>query len=315
MNSPNVSIITPVYNAEKTIRKCLDSIIAQTLTEWELILVDDGSPDASGAICDEYVKKDSRFRVIHQKNAGVSAARQAGLDAAIGEYVIHADPDDWVEPQMLEELYQKAKEEDADMVICDYIVDFFDHSDYRKQRPSSLDAKMVLNEMFGSIHGSCCNKLVRSACIKRFDARFPIRVNYCEDVCFNVQLLKHDIKVSYLNKAYYHYVQNQTSLTNHYTLETLNTQKRYVSFLMQHLPEDSFPVTRSKELVKKLVFRSGSLSDEKFEALYPEIKKTHGDNFMVSFMYHLAFNGYHRFARVLLKTYGYYMRKRGININ
>jgi len=315
MNTPKVSIITPVYKAEKTIHKCLDSFIAQTLTEWELILVDDGSPDISGAICDEYAMKDSRFRVIHQENAGVSAARQAGLDAATGEYVIHTDPDDWVEPRMLEELYGKAKADDADMIICDYIADFVDHSDYRVQRPSSLEAQVVLNEVFGRIHGSCCNKLVRRTCIEDYGARFPESVNYCEDVCFNVQLLKHDIKVSYINKAYYHYVQNHTSLTNHYTLETLNTQKRYVAFLMMHLPEDSFPVIRSKELVKKLAFRSGMLSDKEFGELYPEIKKTHDDNAIVGFMYRLAFNGRHCLGRLLLRAYGFYMGKRGIRIN
>ena len=271
--------------------------------EWELILVDDGSPDSSGSICDEYAKNDARFRVIHQENAGVSAARQTGLDAATGEYIIHADPDDWVEPTMLEELYGNAKADDADMVICDYLADFADHSNYRKQCPTSLNAQSVLNEMFGRIHGSCCNKLVRQACIKRYDARFPEGVNYCEDVCFNVQLLKHDIKVSYLNKAYYHYVQNQISLTNHYTLETLNTQKRYVAFLMKHLPEDSFPVTKSKELVKKLAFRSGLLSDKKFEALYPEITETHGDNPLVGIMYRLAFKGHYRLARLIRNMY------------
>jgi len=312
MNIPKVSIITPVYKAEKTIRQCLDSFIAQTLTEWELILVDDGSPDTSGAICDEYAKKDSRFRVIHQENAGVSAARQAGLDVATGEYVIHADPDDWVEPQMLEELYTKAKADDADMVICDYIADFVDFSDYRKQIPSSLEAQVVLNEMFSTIHGSCCNKLVRRDCIEHYDAKFPKGVNYCEDVCFNVQLLKHDIKVSYLNKAYYHYVQNPSSLTNHYTLETLNTQKRYVAFLMQHLPEYSFPVIRSKEFVKKLAYQGGVLSDKEFNALYPEIKKVHGENVLVGFMYRLAFNGHNRLARLLREAYWLRINKRSI---
>lgn len=117
---PKVSIIVPVYKAEKYINRCIDSILAQTYTDWELLLVDDGSPDRSGEICDEYAKKDSRIRVFHKENGGVSSARQMGQDKASGEYTIHADPDDWMEPTMLEELYAKAKEDDADMVLCDF---------------------------------------------------------------------------------------------------------------------------------------------------------------------------------------------------
>ena len=116
----SVSIIVPVYKAEAYLHHCLDSILAQTFTDWELLLVDDGSPDRSGVICDEYAAKDDRIIVFHKENGGVSSARQKGQDEAQGEYTIHADPDDWVEPTMLEELYKKAKADDADMVICDY---------------------------------------------------------------------------------------------------------------------------------------------------------------------------------------------------
>lgn len=121
--TPKISIISPVYNAERYIVKCLDSILVQTFQDWELILVDDGSSDKSGVICDEYAARDSRVIVIHKENGGVGAARQTGLDAVTGEYVIHADPDDWVEPTMLQELYAKAVAEAADVVICDYYVD------------------------------------------------------------------------------------------------------------------------------------------------------------------------------------------------
>ena len=116
-----VSIIVPIYKAEKYIRQCLDSILAQTYTKWEAILVNDGSPDNSGKICNEYANKDNRFRVIHQQNGGVSVARQTGLDNVTGNYIIHCDPDDWIDPNMLEDLISKAKEENADMVICDFL--------------------------------------------------------------------------------------------------------------------------------------------------------------------------------------------------
>lgn len=96
MSTPKISCIVPVYNVEKYLRRCVDSILAQTFTDFELILVDDGSPDGCPAICDEYAEKDSRVRVIHQENKGVSAARNAGLDMARGEYVCFVDGDDEV---------------------------------------------------------------------------------------------------------------------------------------------------------------------------------------------------------------------------
>ena len=119
--SPKISIIVPVYKVEKYLCRCLDSIVAQTFTDWECILIDDGSPDNSGKICDEYAEKDGRFRVIHQENAGVSAARNAGLDAARGEWIGFVDSDDWVESNMYEYLYNNALETKSDVVICGFV--------------------------------------------------------------------------------------------------------------------------------------------------------------------------------------------------
>lgn len=304
MELPKISIIIPVYNAETTIRKCLDSIIAQSLVEWEAILVDDGSPDSSGTICDRYTARDSRFRVIHKENGGVSSARQAGLEAAQGEYVIHADPDDWVEPEMLTDLYAKAKEDIADMVICDFYMDLPDRVVLMHQRLTSLIHSDVLNDMFSNnIHGSCCNKLVKRQSIQQIDAKFPPDVNYCEDISFNVQLLKSNITISYINQAYYHYVQNATSITNKYTKKTFETQKKYIDFLLTMLPEDSMPIKRAKQLVKKMAFRHSILSDKEIETLYPDIIKVDDSISAVSLLYNLAFGGHLRLAKILLWLY------------
>ncbi len=212
MQQPEVSVIVPVYNAEKYLRKCVDSLLAQTFRYFEVILVDDGSPDRSGAICDEYAEKDPRVRVFHKENGGVSSARQCGLDHARGEYTIHADPDDWVEPNMLEELYAKAKAEDADMVICDYYVEFGKKTELKRQQPSALDSETVLREMFQRLHGSLCNKLVKRACYKDFQISFPPEIHYSEDLYVVVSLLLHPIKVAYIPRAFYHY--NQTANPN-----------------------------------------------------------------------------------------------------
>lgn len=213
---PAISVIVPVYKAEKYLRHCIESLLAQTFTDFEVLLIDDGSPDRSGEICDEYAAKDNRVKVIHKENGGVSSARQCGIDNALGEYTIHADPDDWVDETMLEELYRKAKEEEADMVICDFYISRKGEADVLvRQRPTSLDSQSVVCELFQQLHGSCCNKLVKRACYSEFGVRFPAGINFCEDLYVNTSLLLHPIKVSYLPRAFYHYAQdvNPNSIT------------------------------------------------------------------------------------------------------
>lgn len=144
---PLISVIIPVYNAEKTIRRTLNSIKEQTFYDFEVIMIDDGSTDTSGDICDEYTRCDKRFKVKHKQNQGVSAARQDGIDMSKGEYTIHIDPDDWVEQSMLKELYLKAVESNADMVICDFYENIGNLQIYHKQQPSSLDSNTVLKEL------------------------------------------------------------------------------------------------------------------------------------------------------------------------
>lgn len=207
-HQPAVSVIVAVYKAEAYLKRCVDSLLAQTFRDFEILLIDDGSPDRSGEMCDEYARQDSRVRVFHKENGGVSSARQCGLDNARGEYVIHADPDDWVEPEMLEEMYRKAKEEDADMVICDYYIEEKGETKYVIQRPSALDSETVMRELFQQLHGSCWNKLVRRVCYSQYQIQFPLELSYCEDVFVNACLLSHGIKVGYLPKAFYHYDQD-----------------------------------------------------------------------------------------------------------
>lgn len=236
---PKVSIIVPVYKAEAYLHRCVDSILAQTFTDFELLLIDDGSPDRSGEICDEYAQKDSRIRVIHKENGGVSSARQRGLDEAVGEYTIHADPDDWVEPNMLEELYKKAKQDDADIVICDYFNNIGTKQTICRQCPSSLEPKQVLIELFQQLHGSCWNKLARRVCYKQYGIEFPRGINYCEDLFTWVQFLSHkEVKVVYLNKAFYHYFDNPESITRRYQRSQYETRCKFVELLEKVLPTE-----------------------------------------------------------------------------
>ena len=117
---PTISVIVPVYNTEKYLRRCIDSVLAQTYTDFELLLIDDGSKDSSGAICDEYAAQDTRMRVFHKENGGVSSARNMGLDHARGEWITFVDSDDWLSKDYLDDLIRHS---DSDLVIADFVVE------------------------------------------------------------------------------------------------------------------------------------------------------------------------------------------------
>lgn len=217
-----ISIICPVYKAERYLSRCIDSILAQTFDNYELILVDDGSPDNSGKICEEYAARDKRIKVIHKVNGGVSSARQTGIDAALGKYTIHIDSDDWVEPTMLEELYQCAYDNDADMVICDYIEHLNGKTHYCKQKPTSTKPFQVMFDLFQQLHGSCCNKLIKSTCYNNHYISFPKGVNMMEDKLFVIQTCYFMNKIVYLPKAFYHYDLTNTESLTHNSLTDVN---------------------------------------------------------------------------------------------
>ena len=124
-----ISVIVPVYNVEPYLRKCLDSIVAQTYTDLEILVIDDGSTDRCGAICDSYAERDPRIRVFYTENRGLSAARNLGLDHATGEYIGFVDSDDWIEPDMYEVLLKKAVQTDADIVTCRFFQEYRDRTE------------------------------------------------------------------------------------------------------------------------------------------------------------------------------------------
>ncbi len=204
---PKVSVIVAVYNVAPFLSKCIASLKAQTLKDFEVILVDDGSTDNSGKICDAYARGDNRFKVFHQANGGVASARELGVEKASGEYLIHVDPDDWIEDDMLEELYGCAISETADVVICDFYIDTLPNMrEYSKQQPKNLNHSIILTQYLdSSLHGSCWNKLVKRSVWIALDIHFP-PIKLCEDMWVNVKLAMANIRFAYLNKAFYHYV-------------------------------------------------------------------------------------------------------------
>lgn len=179
-----ISIIVPVYRVEQYLVKCVESLLGQTYRETEIILVDDGSPDQCGAICDGYAARDSRIRVIHQPNGGVSSARNAGLAAASGEYIGFVDPDDWVQPDMYERMLEEMTARQADLVICGYQ---YHHEDgsvdetrlYPERDTEVIDRKELLKrfgDMPPTVRHVTWNKLFRRSLLRelRFDERLHI---------------------------------------------------------------------------------------------------------------------------------------------
>lgn len=184
---PELSIIVPVYKVEKYLPRCIDSILAQTFGDFELVLIDDGSPDGCGRICDEYARKDKRIVVIHQKNMGVSAARNAGLDIARGRYIGFVDSDDWIEPQMYEVMMDAIRENGADMAVCGVRYADEDGKFTRADRLSEgvYSRDGLLEDVFAmpnKLGGGCCNKVFDAS--KTASVRFKVGMTIAEDTLY-----------------------------------------------------------------------------------------------------------------------------------
>lgn len=220
--SAAISIIVAIYQAENYLKRCVDSILGQSFKDIEVLLINDGSTDKSGEICDEYARKDSRVVVVHKANEGRSLTRQKGLDLSTGEYTIHCDPDDWMDEDMLETMYRKAKSCDADIVICDMVMEEESVSRFSKQMPSQLSSCRMIREMYSPISPSLCNKLIRKACYQSGKIYFPKEVIYAEDLYAMLLLLSTNLKITYVPNTFYHYdrVVNKFSITKNIDLDS-----------------------------------------------------------------------------------------------
>ena len=215
-----ISIIVPIYNIEKFLPCCIDSILAQTFTEWELILVDDGSKDTCGSICDEYATKDGRIRVIHKPNGGLTSARNAGLAMASGEWVMHLDGDDWIEPEMLELLLRKGEETGADIVMGDFLFAYPDR-DVPYRLPDWDDCKTTsLNRYITSVWTCVWGGIHRRSLYEEHQLQSPQGVTYCEDFHLIVRLRYFARKVVNVHRPFYHYRQQEGSVMHNLNKKT-----------------------------------------------------------------------------------------------
>ncbi len=240
MKKPVVSIVMPVYNAVDTLGRMVDSVRSQSYDDWELIVVDDGSTDGSGDVADRYAGIDSRVKVLHKRNAGVASSRQAGLEMAEGEFVIHADADDWIEPSMLADMVGLARLRGADIVISDFYVDSGSRSYRSVQKQESYSARSLIYAMHtGRLFGSLWHKLVRRRLIIDAGVSFEKGIDYCEDSLFMTRLLAlTDPEVVYLPGAYYHYVQTEGSITRAVTPKGFESLRSFHRLVLDVLCDD-----------------------------------------------------------------------------
>ena len=231
--TPFLSIIIPIYKIKESyLRECFDSLLAQDMKDFQIIAVDDGSPDQSGDICDEYAQKDERVIVIHQENAGVSVARNAGIKAATTEWITFVDPDDWVESNHVSTLYNVQKKyNDFDIFWFDYVQEFDGKSNakYLKDSSGVLDKEWVHNLKiapfnFLSVNGrayeyetnTIWNKMYRASLLKDNEMWFDPKARKGQDVIFNAECLQLTDKFYYIHSALYHYRYLQESVTNRF---------------------------------------------------------------------------------------------------
>ena len=256
--APTVSIIVPVYNAEKTIGRCIDSILGQQYTDFELLLVDDGSKDGSGAICDSYALADSRVQVIHKENTGVSDTRNIGISRAAGVYLQFLDSDDWITPDATKLLVETARDHDCDLVISD----FYRVVGERVSRKGDIDEDRVLTREEYAAHmmeqpadfyyGVLWNKLYRRDIVESHRLRMDPELSWCEDFMFNLEYIRHAQRFYALQVPIYYYVKTKGSFAS----QSLSISKTirmklmlfeyYNQFYKSVLDEDEYEKSRLK---------------------------------------------------------------------
>jgi len=246
--NPKISIIVPVYNVEKYLDKCVQSIVSQTYKNLEIILVDDGSPDNCPKMCDEWAKKDKRIKVIHKKNGGLSDARNSGLDKATGKYIGFVDSDDYIHKDMYKKLLNTIQKQKADVAMCgvNYAYDAsvleLEEVNLKKAKTKDIYKYLIVNGKKRKDNKIFTDNIMcavwRCLYSKEFikDLRFEKDL-FCEDVVFTLELLKKNPKINITCGKYYFYYQRQGSIIHNYNENKFNARKNFIMRSIELLEE------------------------------------------------------------------------------
>ena len=285
MKNDLISIIIPLYKVEKYLEKFIESVLKQTYTNLQIILVDDGSPDNCGKICDEYAKKDSRIEVIHKANGGLSDARNVGISKAKGRYIGFVDSDDYIKEDMYEILLNLIKKYDADVSICN-LYDVIDGNECIRNKENGIREYSridILKEILldKNIQSYAWNKLYKK---ELFDEiKYPIGKKY-EDIGTTFYLLEKCNKVVVTGKSEYYYINRQDSIVNNVTESTITDYieliiQRY-DYIEENIKElSSYNKDYLKRILKtaekdiKSLNEVGDYTKKKYEELYNKVQK------------------------------------------
>ncbi len=249
MSTPFLSVIVPLYNAETYLSQSLDSILSQTFTDFELLLIDDGSTDSSPAICERYAAQDDRIRIFHKENGGLVSARQHGFPLARGEYVTFVDSDDWIAPSMYQKMCGAAKDTGADMICCGCTAVTPSKNIERKDfcAPGTYDKKALETHVYpqmlyrGSffhygVSPQLWNKLFRRSLLEKHLFRVPLSVKLGEDALVSYIYLLNANTVCFLEECHYFYRSNVSSITHHMDKKRLSENHTLFDTFDQIMP-------------------------------------------------------------------------------
>ncbi len=276
-NNDLISIVVPVYKVEQYLPKCIDSILAQTYTNFELILVDDGSPDNSGKICDDYAEKDSRVRVIHKENGGLSSARNAGILKATGKYIGFIDGDDYIASNMFECLYQAIQENHAQLSVCDFQNvndegECLQTTTKHMTEDNTISGRELLSSDALSVFWViACNKLFEKTL---FDKTRFYEGKQHEDEFFIHKILKQCETIAVVRKKLYYYVQRKNSITG----STINKAKFHAVEALLNRAEDFLTYCIYGKALYKTAISAVLILCETYQALKktnPEVRETY----------------------------------------
>jgi len=274
-----ISIAMATYNGEKYLARCLDSIVAQTFSDWECILVDDGSCDNSGKICDEYAVKDTRFCVIHQQNAGVSVARNAGLKAAKGEWIAFVDSDDWIDPNTYEVAVKTAFDNGADLVQWRWAEEIDGASKANVNAHTRVGVFKFEDSCLYCESRSMCNKIVSRGLLSFPQVRFSTDLKLLEDTFVSFQVLVRMQRGYQLDNKFYHYFMNPASATHNINYSIILNQVEAVEKIVAFLNESNLSKTKNvKRIIKQLKIEPKEYALMNFgidysRTIFPEVQK------------------------------------------
>jgi len=280
-----ISVIVPIYNVEKYLERCIESIIGQTYQNLEIILVDDGSPDNCGKICDAYMKKDERIKVIHKENGGLSDARNAGQKIATGEYISFIDSDDYIDKDMYQYMIEEMKRANAEIAICGTKIEFENGKMIIKSNPIDevLDSREAIIKMnsFSSFNMSVWNKLYKKNIVENIEFPFGKK---SEDYYVMFRYFDKANKIILLKEAKYHYIQRENSISRGKNIseDYIEGSEKQQEFIREKYPDIEFVGNTAYAfsyiaVYNRYIKNKKKLNKDKRKKFQKEVKRYIGD--------------------------------------